>query len=170
MGLLLDRGADVSAPGLHGVVAVDLAAGAGHTAVVSVLLERAAMGGKSLNLAVAEGQEATVHILLGRGADLSSVDYHGRTPLHTAAQLGFESIARVLLAWTPLQLSPGRDVRVFGLVGRPDLNGKPGKVTCFTPTTGRFGVRLKSGELLAVILPESPVVRSRVEVTLGWTT
>ena len=168
--LLIDRGADVSAEADHGMLPLDLAAGGGHAEVVSMLQERAAIGGKALAIAVMEGQEATVQLLLRGGADLSSIDENQRTPLHTAAQLGFCSIARVLLEWTPLQLSPGRDVRLSGLGGRADLNGKPGKVTCFTPTTGRFGVRLKSGELLAVSLPGPPFFLSRVDVALVWTT
>lgn len=58
---------------------------------------------------------------------------------------------QVLAEWSPLALEIGRAVYLKNLVGRADLNGASGTITCFTLSTRRFGVLLQSGERLAVI-------------------
>lgn len=96
------------------------------------------------------GNAAEMRRLLDEGADLFKTDRYGQTPLHVAVGMGHEAVVKLLLDFSPLELENGQDVRIEGLVTRPDLNGETGKVTGFDESTSRFGVRFKSGQNLAV--------------------
>ena len=71
----------------------------------------------SLILAILEGWENLVHILLSKGADPSCTDLYGSTPMHYAAEKGNKSMIAILMkyggspstgnkdGWTPLHLA-----------------------------------------------------------------
>jgi ankyrin repeat protein len=102
--LLLDKGADVGDEGLHEATSLHVAAAAGHTAVVELLLEghgghkalwlADADGNTALHLAVTAGHTAVAAALLARGADVHARDNDGKTPVDLAA--GDEQMLAVL--------------------------------------------------------------------------
>jgi ankyrin repeat protein len=51
----------------------------------------------ALHEAAASGHEATIRLLLERGANIETRDYRGITALHTAAAFGHEATTRLLL-------------------------------------------------------------------------
>ncbi|KAH8724299.1 hypothetical protein GQ44DRAFT_750330 [Phaeosphaeriaceae sp. PMI808] len=79
--------------------------GAGHEAVVKLLLEKGAdlelkdkkYGQTPLSWAVEKGHEAVVKLLLEKGADLESKDKDDWTPLSRAAKGGHEAVVKLLL-------------------------------------------------------------------------
>ena len=57
----------------------------------------------ALSVAVKEGQEAVVRLLIGRGGvDINAQDEDGRTPLSLAAENGHEAVVQLLIASTKL--------------------------------------------------------------------
>ena len=50
----------------------------------------------------------------------------------------------------PAQLGAGTVVTLHGLVAKPDLNGVSGRILKFDADTGRYGVRLATGKLVAL--------------------
>ena len=106
----------------------------------------------ALHFAADNGRHEASQMLLGAGADVEAKQCDLFTPLHYAAQKGHAAVAQVLVEWSPPANAIGRGsrVRLKGLVSRADLNGKTGTVSSFDEATTRFGVRLTSGENLAV--------------------
>jgi hypothetical protein len=150
-------GADVAAKDGHDTTALHIASAQGHTALVAVLFDAGScvaakdyIGWQPLDHASGKGHLAVMALLLDRGADIMATEPKGYTALHFCASQGFDAACTMLIEWAPLELEVGRQVRIKGLVSRADLNGETGKVTCFDPSTSRFGVRLKSGQHLAV--------------------
>ncbi|XP_043199546.1 protein TANC2-like isoform X2 [Amphibalanus amphitrite] len=90
---------------LHGETALTMAAGAGHKAMVEMLLRRGATVGASnsqgappLLGAVREGHWDICVVLLGQGALLEQTDDAGRTPLIVAAGEGHMGVLDLLLS------------------------------------------------------------------------
>jgi ankyrin repeat protein len=90
----------------HGRNALYHAAGAGHEAVVRLLLETGQVdidskdnqGQTPLSWAAKKGDEAVVRLLLETGqVDIDSKDNQGQTPLSWAAKKGDEAVVRLLL-------------------------------------------------------------------------
>ena len=80
------------------------AAGAGHKAVVRLLLDRGARveaeetnDERPLHRAAGAGHEAVVRLLLDRGAGTEAQEIYKETPLHQAAGAGQEATVRLLL-------------------------------------------------------------------------
>lgn len=101
---LLDRGADVDAPGERGETALSLAAERGGEPVAEVLLDRGAdvaasdgNGWTALMHAVESRNEAVLRRLLGRGADPNAGAADGTTPLILAVEAASEGAVRALL-------------------------------------------------------------------------
>ena len=109
-------------------------------------------GWTALHFAAENGRHEISQMLLDAGADVGAKQDDLFTPLHFAAQQGHAELAQVLVEWSPLAITIGRGsrVRLKGLVSRADLNGKTGTVSSFDEATTRLGVRLTSGENLAV--------------------
>jgi len=105
-------------------------------------------GKTPLHRAVRWDHVAVAKMLLDAKADVSAEDKQGEQALHAAAAFGHSASVHLLLEWSPLELGI---VRLHGLVVRADINGETGKVTSFDQSTSRFTMRLKSGQLLAVI-------------------
>ena len=85
--------------------ALNLAAEAGHSKVVQLLLENGASvsagdgnGNSALHLAARNGRYETVLVLLNRGAEVSAMGtIEGNTPLHLAARNGQAKVIELLL-------------------------------------------------------------------------
>ncbi|KAJ1471057.1 ankyrin repeat-containing domain protein [Baffinella frigidus] len=172
---LIADGGDVNgkASDGFGTTPLIMAADGGHAEIAQLLIHAGAdtaakiKGGFTpLSMAARAGKHAVVQVLLDAGADVSPLDDAKSTPLHSAAQEGHATVARLLLQWAPLELEIGRAVRLKGLVSRADINGERGHVTGFTPETSRFGVRLKSGQNLAVISSRRVFLRNTILVYL----
>ena len=87
----------INAPGNNGTP-LEQAASAGWLKVATYLLDHGAkVGDVALNNATKVGNRAMVELLLSRGADVNR-NFNGLTPLHIAAQNGFQAVAEVLLA------------------------------------------------------------------------
>ena len=52
--------------------------------------------------------------------------------------------------------SEGDTVEIFGLVGAAQHNGKQGVVLCFTPSKGRYAVRVQSTTGPALVINVKP--------------
>ena len=104
------QGADVSRVDRMGFRPLHLAASAGHSAVLDVLLARGARvnalsqragaygGCTALHVAVAAGHEGAVQTLIDAGASLDRRDDAGFTALHTAALTGSRTMVKRLVA------------------------------------------------------------------------
>ncbi|MFO0626637.1 MAG: ankyrin repeat domain-containing protein [Polyangiales bacterium] len=109
MGALLDRGADLRQPGLHGRTALYEAAKYGHVAAVNLLLDRGAdpnvrensTGFTPLHVAAERHHLAVIRVLLARGAEVNALNQLHQTPLWQASwqpEQGDDAVARLLLA------------------------------------------------------------------------
>jgi len=153
------------------------AAFGGQEAMVRMLLQRGASvglqasgGSTALMAAALRGHTTIVQALLDAKADASLQDIEGITALmmaenqkHTAvAQLlrqhakrqTTEAEAAVLVHATAAAPTPnllGRRVRIDGLKGRPELNGRCGVAGRFDAAKGRYEVAVE-GEAEAVLL------------------
>jgi ankyrin repeat protein len=141
--MLLQRGAGVNLQDSDGVTALMYAATIGHTTTVQVLLDAKA--------------DASLQATNGRTALMAAEDYK-----HTAtAQLlrqhakrqTTEAEAAVVHATTaaPTPSLSGRRVRIDGLKGRPELNGRCGVAGRFDAAKGWYEVAVE-GEAEAVLL------------------
>ena len=153
------------------------AAAGGHEAMVRMLLQRRAgvnlqssYGGTALMGAAFKGHLTIAQALLDAKADASLQDINGNTALMMAEHLKNTAIAQLLrqhakrqtteagaavmhataAAPTPKNLS-GRRVRIDGLKGRPELNGRCGVAGRFDAAKGRYEVAVE-GEAEAVLL------------------
>lgn len=104
--VLLDAYAVIDRPDYEGLTALHLAARRGNNKVLELLLEakaysngRESNGRTPLHLAVQCEKAQTVETLLRRatGLDVDAQDQLGGTPLHYAADQGYEAIAQMLL-------------------------------------------------------------------------
>ncbi|HZP88498.1 MAG TPA: ankyrin repeat domain-containing protein [Burkholderiales bacterium] len=110
-GLLVESGADVSAPDDRGFVPLHWAAFKDHHTIVELLLERGASpnvvsstGVTPLHQAAASGGAQSVELLLRAGAQVNVADKEGSTPLHRALGGFHVRVAKMLDAagadWT----------------------------------------------------------------------
>ena len=173
----LDEGGDVDARHENGETLLMAAALGGQEAMVRMLLQR----GASANLQTSEGCTALmgaairgltmiVQMLLDAKADASrqTID-DGETALTYAEKFKHTATAQLLrqharrqaaeaeaavthaAAATPTPNLSGRHVRISGLKGRPELNGRCGVAGHFDPAKGRYEVVVE-GEAEAVLL------------------
>jgi hypothetical protein len=154
-----------------------MAAYGGQEAMVRMLLQRgarvnlqASRGDTALMGAAANGHTTIVQALLDAKADASQQDINGNTALMVAEHFKQATTAQLLrqhakrqtteaeaavmhataAAPTPKNLS-GRRVRIDGLKGRPELNGRCGVAGRFDAAKGRYEVAVE-GEAEAVLL------------------
>jgi len=141
--MLLQRGASVNLQDSDGVTALMEAAGNGHTTIAQALLDakadaslRGIDGNTALMAAEQEKHTATAQLLRQHAKQ--------QTPEAEAA------VARAAAAAPTPSLS-GRRVRIDGLKGRPELNGRCGVAGRFDAAKGRYEVAVE-GEAEAVLL------------------
>ena len=145
------------------------AAVGGQGAVVLMLLQRGATvnlqgsgGGTALMNAAANDHTTTVQVLLDAKADASLQNKRGNTALMIAEHQEHIATAALLRQHAkapgrPHDFPPvsgslsGRRVRIAGLKGRPELNGRCGVAVYFDPAKGRYLVTVE-GEVEAVLL------------------
>jgi ankyrin repeat protein len=116
--LLLDNGANINAQSEDDWTALQAASGAGHEAIVRLLLDKGAdvtfsgNYGTALIAASRGGHEAIVQLLLASGADINQCQMVNtvRTALSAASENGHEKIVRLLL-------DKGADVTLSGKYG-----------------------------------------------------
>ena len=130
--MLLQRGASVNLQDFNGITALMLAAFNGHTTIVQALLDAkadASLQSKrgSTALMVAEHHKRTVTAqLLRQHAKRQAVEAEAAV-MHAAAT-------------APTTNLSGRRVRIAGLKGRPELNGRCGEAAHFDAAKGRYAV------------------------------
>ena len=119
--LLIDEGAEISAPCREFLSALHKAVWKGATAIVELLLIRGAdpfvvnrRGQSFLHIASAGGPPNLVRLLLGVGFDIEARDHLGWTALHWAAFMGDADSVEALL-------SSGADVQAIDLDGNTPL-------------------------------------------------
>ena len=176
----LDEGGGVDARGRRGrrqdTTLLMAAAAGGQKAMMRMLLQRGASvnlqdsnGWTALMLAAANGHTTIVKALLNAKADASLQPISGYTALMAAEQGKHTAVAQVLrqhakrqmaeaeaavmhaAATAPTPNLSGRRVRIFGLKGRPELNGRCGAAGRFDAAKGRYEVAVE-GETEAVLL------------------
>ena len=158
------------------------AAMGGQEAVVRMLLQRGAsvnlqdsIGGTALMLTAANGHTPTVQALLDAKADASLYSSDGCTALMIAEQQKHTAIAQLLrqhakhqapgCSYSPMGGSlVGRRVRIAGLKGRPELNGRSGVAAYFDAAKGRYAVTVE-GEAEAVLLKPANLQASVLTLT-----
>ena len=146
------------------------AAVGGQGAIVRMLLQRgvsvnlqASFGGTALMGAATTGHTRIVQVLLDAKADASLRDDYGTTALMCAEDKNNTATAQLLrqhakqqaaeteAVATPTTNLSGRHVRILGLKGRPELNGRSGVAGRFDAAKGRYEVAVE-GEAEAVLL------------------
>ena len=143
--MLLQCGASVDLQASGGVTALMAAASNDHTAIVQVLLDAKADaslqdfsgGGTALMVAELHKRTATAQ-LLQQHAKRTTVEAEAGVVMHTAAA-------------APTPNLSCRRVRIVGLKGRPELNGRSGVAGRFDAAKGRYEVAVE-GEAEAVLL------------------
>ena len=157
------------------------AAGGGHEAIVRMLLQRGAsvnlqgtLGGTALMRAAIKGDTTIVQALLDAKADASLTSLQalgGITALMWAEHFAQTATAQLLrehakrqaaeakaavmhaaAAAPPTNLS-GRCVRIAGLKGRPELNGRCGVAVRFNAAKGRYEVAVEGGAEAVLLKP-----------------
>ena len=103
-GVLLHRGASMTAKDNNGQTALHHAAREGHSPVVGLLIDRGAdkeaadnKRQTALHLAAVKGQESNARLLLDQGAEKEALDAESQTALHLAASSGSDSVVALLL-------------------------------------------------------------------------
>ena len=144
------------------------AAMGGQEAVVRMLLQRGAsvnlqdsFGATALMDAATLGHTTIVQALLDAKADASLQDNDGKTALMWAEHQEHAETAQLLRQHAKAPGHPyvdpvsgslsGRRVRIAGLKGRPELNGRSGVAAYFDAAKGRYAVTVE-GEAEAVLL------------------
>lgn len=104
LGILLNKGADLSVVDKWGSTVLIISARLGHVAVTRMLVTAGAnletaepQGWTPLMVAVYNGHSQVVGILLNKGADLSVVDKRGNTALIMSAGYGHVAVTRMLV-------------------------------------------------------------------------
>ena len=142
--MLLQRGASVDLQNSYGVTALIVAAVNGRTTIVQALLDAKA----DASLQNIDGSTALII------ADLEEHTVTAQLLRQHAKQQPVEAVAAVMHATpaapTPKNLS-GRRVRIDGLKGRPELNGRCGVAGRFDAAKGRYEVAVED-EAEAVLL------------------
>ena len=151
-----------------GTLLVAAAAG-GQEAMVRMLLQRGASvnlqdtnGGTALMDAAGNGHTTTVQVLLDAKADASLQTAGGFTALSWAEEQKQTATAQMLRQHATPQAPgrphdpvsgtlSGRRVRIAGLKGRPELNGRRGVAAYFDTAKERYAVTVE-GETEAVLL------------------
>ena len=146
-----------------------LAAAGGQEAMVRMLLQRGAsvnlqdpIGHTALMYAAYKGHTTIVQALLAAKADASLQTNDGYTALSWAEEQKQTATAQMLRQHATPQAPgrphdpvsgtlSGRRVRIAGLKGRPELNGRSGVAAHFDAAKGRYEVAV-SGEAEAVLL------------------
>ena len=156
--MLLARGASVNLQDFHGITALMAAANQGHTAIVQALLDAKAdaslqdeNGGTALKRAHFNKHTATAQLLR---------QHAGRQAAEAEARAAVAATHAAATAPTPDL--PGRWVRIAGLMGRPELNGRSGMVGRFDAAKGRYEVAVE-GEAEAVLLKPSNLQQEALE-------
>ena len=164
-------GVDAGCEEQGGTTMVMAAAAGGQEAIVRMLLQRGASvnvqssnGSTALMAAAALGDTTTVQALLDAKADASLQSKSDETALIIAEQEEHTAVAQLLRKHAkpqapgrPHDLHPvsgtlsGRRVRIAGLKGRPELNGRSGVAGRFDAAKGRYEVAVE-GEAEAVLL------------------
>ena len=169
-------GVDAGCAENNDVTLLMMAAAGGHEAMVRMLLERGAsinlqesLGCTALVGAAEQGHTTTVQVLLDAKANASLQTEFGYTALMAAEQEKHTAIAQLLrqhaerqsaeaeaaamyaAATVPTPNLSGRRVRIAGLKGRPELNGRCGVAGRFDAAKGRYAVAVE-GEAEAVLL------------------
>jgi len=171
-----DGGVDARCAEYDGVTLLMAAAVGGHEAMVRMLLQRGAsvnlqnsVGSTALMGAAADGHTTIVQALLDAKADASLQATGGITALMAAEHQKHAAAAQLLrqhakrltaeeeaavahdAAAAPTPSLSGRRVRIDGLKGRPELNGRCGVAGRFDAAKGRYEVAVE-GEAEAVLL------------------
>ena len=166
----LDEGGCVDAR-IKGATLLMAAAAGGQEAIVRMLLQRGASvnlqnfrGRTALMDAAGLGHTMTVQALLDAKADVSLQKNDGSTALviaeqeeHTVTAALLRQHAKPQAPGRPHDFPPvsgplsGRRVRIAGLKGRPELNGRSGVAAHFDAAKGRYAVTVE-GEAEAVLL------------------
>ena len=141
--MLLQRGASVNLQDSTGATALMHATANGHTTIVQALLDAkadASLQTKGGNTALmwAERQKHTATAQLLRQHAKRQAAEAEAAVMHAAAT-------------APTPNLSGRRVRIFGLKGRPELNGRCGVAGRFDAAKGRYEVAVE-GEAEAVLL------------------
>jgi len=141
--MLLQRGASVNLQSSYGATALMYAALNGHTTIVQALLDakadsslQATSGNTALTLAEHQKHIATAQLLQQHAE--RQTDEADAAVAHAAATAPTPSLS-------------GRRVRIDGLKGRPELNGRCGVAGRFDAAKGRYEVAVE-GEAEAVLL------------------
>ncbi|KAI9675505.1 MAG: Ankyrin repeat domain-containing protein 44 [Trizodia sp. TS-e1964] len=104
--LLLENGADAAATNIDGHTVLHIATHFGHEKVLQLLMPlktsldinaKNRAGDTPLQMAIYNGQEAIVLLLLENEADVESINSEGETALHLAALKGQTSVVEMLL-------------------------------------------------------------------------
>jgi ankyrin repeat protein len=174
----LDEGGGVDArcAEQYGATLLIMAAAGGQEAMVRMLLQRGAsvnlqnsVGGTALMIAALNGHTTIAQALLDAKADVSLQTTDGSTALMLAEQRKHTATAQLLrqhakrqtveaeaavahaTAAAPTPILSGRRVRIDGLKGRPELNGRCGVAGRFDAAKGWYEVAVE-GEAEAVLL------------------
>ena len=149
------------------------AAYGGHEAMVRMLLQRGAsvnlqcsLGCTALMGAAIRGYTTTVQVLLDAKADASLQATNGSTALMVAEDHKQTATAQLLRQHAQGQAAEaGRRVRIAGLKGRPELNGRGGVAGRFEAAKGRYEVAV-DGEAEAVLLRPGSLQEASFTFTL----
>lgn len=128
VGILLNKGADLSVVDKLGATALFISAYLGHVAVTRMLVNAGAnleaaelqLGWTPLMVAAYNGHSKVVGILLNKGAELSVVDKWGCTALNVSADLGRVAVTRMLV-------NAGADLEAADSAGSTPLHAAASK-------------------------------------------
>jgi ankyrin repeat protein len=154
--MLLARGASVNLHDFHGITALMAAANQGHTAIVQALLDAKA----DASLQDENGCTAMRMAHFNKHTTTAQVLREHAEPQAAEAEAGVAMHAAASTAPTP-NLS-GRRVRLAGLKGRPELNGRSGVAGRFDAAKGRYEVAVE-GEAEAVLLKPANLQQEALE-------
>ena len=148
--------------------------------MVRMLLQRGAsvnlqnfLGGTALMAAAIPGRTTVMQVLLDAKADASLQTKGGNTALMLAEQQRNTATAQLLRQHAKAPGHPydpvsgplsGRRVRIAGLKGRPELNGRCGVAAHFDAAKGRYAVTVE-GEMEAVLLKPASLQASVLTLT-----
>ena len=147
--MLLQRGASVNLQTSLGGTALMLAASLGHTTIVQELLDAKA----DASLQAKSGRTALMFAeLQKRTATVQLLREHAKRPTEEAEARAAVAATHVEAAAPTPNLS-GRRVRIAGLKGRPELNGRCGVARRFDAAKGRYEVAVEGGAEAVLLKP-----------------